>query len=359
MTSLNTMVRETSGMNYSQCSSDELMSFIRRRGLTEHLKGYLAQCLNDADRDARFSFLDLSPEIRNMIYGEVFSASEARKGVRRFTDKHFSLLRTCKQIRAEATEISKSMASFPICIVVGSGVHDIKTYENGRDADMSTIPVSRQSLQSTSITNLSSLAIDICVASPAPETDLLLRNRLLNIDLNQIHEFVLQYTKIRHLYVSITAPHELCLDQRRIADVLSPVAAICAQMETASFSFTNAQQTLQTSLRETASAFMYLRSMKPEFEKVMNVRKMLYIHGFWSMEDTKARYEKVFKSKALEDVSPAIYCFADAQELNEAISELQTVFNNTWKHYTSGRLKAEWEKKKKLLADGKSQAVSK
>lgn len=106
------------GINYANYSSDELQGFIRRRSLHQQLKDHLTQLLRDADLNANFRFLDLPPEICNMIYEKVIEVDRSKDYRRRITPD-LKILLTCKQIYQEALKTASKKASFPIYIVAG------------------------------------------------------------------------------------------------------------------------------------------------------------------------------------------------------------------------------------------------
>lgn len=101
------------GVNYDRCSSKELQRFVQQRGLREPfpdgltLRPSYIRILNRADRARSFRFLDLPPEMRNLIYYELlilrprtgWSQSETKKIC------HPQILATCHEIQEDATGI--------------------------------------------------------------------------------------------------------------------------------------------------------------------------------------------------------------------------------------------------------------
>ena len=100
-------------MNYYRCSKDELETFARDRGIhvsnvgqrrPQNRRRNIIDALNKADENPSFRFLDLPPELRNMVYREllVFKQSPIK---RRSPKCHPQILCASKEVNREATGI--------------------------------------------------------------------------------------------------------------------------------------------------------------------------------------------------------------------------------------------------------------
>ncbi|KAF7194475.1 hypothetical protein HII31_04280 [Pseudocercospora fuligena] len=108
------MAPTNSGTNYARFSRRQCFAFIRRRGGTippgkEGKKLNPRSVLRQMDRDARFRFMDLPPEMRNEIYTYLLSRSP-KEGRKAFLD----ILCVSKQVHKEAVGILHAESVFSI-----------------------------------------------------------------------------------------------------------------------------------------------------------------------------------------------------------------------------------------------------
>lgn len=99
--------------DYRRRSKADLVQFARQRGLrvqstgkraTRPLKQNLIEALQDADANRQFRFLDLPPELRNMVYRELLSIKEPSAAGSSPTC-HPQILRASKEVNEEASGI--------------------------------------------------------------------------------------------------------------------------------------------------------------------------------------------------------------------------------------------------------------
>lgn len=113
-------------LDYSTCTNEELDHFLFNRGIRvegKPDKQQLVAQLTEADAKATFRFLDLFPEMRNMVY-EVLLVSYREEPSAPF-GCHPEILATCKQIHSEASGIlySKNFASISLTSLLWSHIY--------------------------------------------------------------------------------------------------------------------------------------------------------------------------------------------------------------------------------------------
>lgn len=100
----------TDPLDYDSCTAKELEGFIIARGLKNPypagltLKYFYIRILEKADRESQpFRFLDLPPEMRNMVYVDLLTLPEHTCGTHCICFPQ--ILRTCRQVYKEAGDI--------------------------------------------------------------------------------------------------------------------------------------------------------------------------------------------------------------------------------------------------------------
>ncbi|CZT14702.1 uncharacterized protein RCC_12200 [Ramularia collo-cygni] len=94
-------------LDYDTCKSEDLKAFVQQRGLVDPfppgltLKSTYIRILDAADRAYRFRFLDLPPEMRNLVYDELLLLRPYGE----FNGCHTSILSTCREIYDDASAI--------------------------------------------------------------------------------------------------------------------------------------------------------------------------------------------------------------------------------------------------------------
>jgi len=98
---------------YDLCTAKELKSFVNERGLSDPfpagltLKWYYLPVLEQADRARSFRFMDLPLEMREIIYTDLLTVPGEVCMHHKFCFPQ--ILRTCKQVRDEATKVLYSV----------------------------------------------------------------------------------------------------------------------------------------------------------------------------------------------------------------------------------------------------------
>lgn len=99
---------------YRRCNKSELAKFTRDRGIrvqssgrrpNKPLKRDLTAALQDADANRTFRFLDLPPELRNMVYRELLAMDPAPAGQLASPKCHPQILCASKEVNGEASGI--------------------------------------------------------------------------------------------------------------------------------------------------------------------------------------------------------------------------------------------------------------
>lgn len=116
------MTRTLSATIYAQCTDVELRRFVSDRGLAagDAQQRSLIRALRDADRDATFRFLDLSPELRNLVYEHLLTIRPKQSSQGR-QYCYPNILRSSKQTYAEGTGILYNNEEPIIIELAGSG----------------------------------------------------------------------------------------------------------------------------------------------------------------------------------------------------------------------------------------------
>ena len=96
-------------------------------------KQHMIDALRNADLNNTFPFLDLPPELRNMIYGQVHDAEERKLKFRvkygELRDRvtaPFAILASGRQMYQEANLLAYEKFSFPLLVTNG---HDARSIE--------------------------------------------------------------------------------------------------------------------------------------------------------------------------------------------------------------------------------------
>jgi hypothetical protein len=98
---VNNMTREEWALNYQRCSREERIRFVRDRCPGEDVSEdrnnfYYLRQLKDLDKDITFRFLDLPPELRDIVYDLLVNDGDI---------VHHQILRTSKEVQSEAGNI--------------------------------------------------------------------------------------------------------------------------------------------------------------------------------------------------------------------------------------------------------------
>lgn len=341
------MAPQKTTVDYSKYPSEELLQFVQRRDLGNHFRNQIINFLQDADQVMKFRFLDLPPEIRIMVYEMVFEVERDWNVHFRSIKPELAILSTCKQLHREAFKIANRKASFPLRLVASAEHYKSVAYANGDELLIPREPYFEFS--HWLIPKVTAMNLEIYIDkefAPARE------NAALNHGLERLLDYVKNRSKLRYLRIHINS--RLRLDHtnnRLLVSILFALPAFSSTVEKAEFEFTNVPAMTQLCFLETAKAFKALRSMEPELKEVLKVRKQLQAYTFWS-DGTLDQFMKLFLPNAIN----AWRLFAREQELKAAINELETLFKDTWERDTDGKLREEWEWRKKLLALADSEA---
>lgn len=98
-------------VNYDRCKPQELKRFVNDRLLQDPfpkgvtLKYFYIRTLEKADRQWSFRFLDLPPEMRLLVYRQLFLIKTFPYSDHRYSSMHPAILRSCKQIYEEARSV--------------------------------------------------------------------------------------------------------------------------------------------------------------------------------------------------------------------------------------------------------------
>ena len=126
-------------LNYSHCTIAELQHFVNARGLPQaNKRNELARTLRKADLDTTFRFLDLPPELRNIIYKRMLEVEDGPyefkyRAMRRRIKAPLVILATCKQIYQEAHQFAYEKTFFPLHISHGYAPRSLQLDFNLRD----------------------------------------------------------------------------------------------------------------------------------------------------------------------------------------------------------------------------------
>ena len=329
-------------LNYSHCAIAELQHFVNARGLTEAGKrSELACALRKADLDSTFRFLDLPPELRNIIYKQMLEVEdgpyEFKYGeMRRRIKAPMAILATCKQIYEEAHEFAYEKTFFPLHISRGYAPRSLQLDFNLRDFatlgfDTSGISEPGEIQWPSFLAKVSCLAVEIGLDSPASARNYPFHRAAiaLNRALYRLYQFVAKHPNIQHLQVKIRL--ELKLSEPQLRGILSPLAALAGGMQSIDFTFraSTVQKSVQLSMLEAVASFRTLRSMRDEVSRVTAKRTRLRLYGSWCDSITE-KYESLMRPR----LQGGIYVCASDRKLKRAIAEFEDLFEDTKKYNT-------------------------
>ena len=301
----------------------------------------MIDALRNADLNSTFPFLDLPPELRNMIFGQVLEGDgvgfEVRYGeLRDRVNAPFAILASCKQVYHEAHTLAYEKFSFPLLVTNGHDARSIELLFNLRHiGTLEAVTNGRKwkpvEIQWPSLlAKITCLTIEVCIKTPTTDIRGFLNGvgTGVNHALYELHQHLCKRANIQCLQINIKL--QLHLAQHHVRDLVCPLTALAGAKESVGFKFTGrVPDSLQNSIRETAAAFRTLRGMKQETERVTAIRTKLRLYGSWcdSIED---RYETLMHSKLRE----GIHVFASETKLKRAILKFEALFEDTKKYGT-------------------------
>lgn len=116
------MTRKRYALNYEVCTELQLQGFIKARTGTVPLPGqrksFYLWILFKLDSIATFPFLDLIPELRNVVYRELLTV---RHETEEKTYCHTNILAACRQVYHEASSIAYEEHTFSVTVRADSG----------------------------------------------------------------------------------------------------------------------------------------------------------------------------------------------------------------------------------------------
>lgn len=137
------MTKPDFALAYSECTDTELQTFIQARGL--HIawttRRNVISSLRAADHNATFRFLDLPPELRNVLYIDTLTLHKKDGKTLKKYCQGAAILSTCKQIYNEAKDVLYADSEITITLQVYQNVSfrhpiyqrtGVDAYVNGR-----------------------------------------------------------------------------------------------------------------------------------------------------------------------------------------------------------------------------------
>ena len=117
------------GIKYKKWSNKELKQFAELRGfIMPHTdRRDWIRILREKDQETSIGFLDLPPEIRNIVYRELLTPRSDGQDPESFVC-HPAILMSCKQVYDEAADIINTTTSIPLSLHLQS--HFVENWQN-------------------------------------------------------------------------------------------------------------------------------------------------------------------------------------------------------------------------------------
>ena len=260
------MTRNELALAYARCTDAEMRTFIQDRNLdiTWTTRIGAIRSLRKADHDATFTFLDLPPEMRNMIYVQLLTLRE--KGTTPLRKYCWpEILSTCQQVYDEAHKILSVNQEVTVSLVLNRRYNGppYLDHDHGVHASVNGCilhdPV--DSLEWPKfLRNLTSLKLLIILALPCAmdsRAQIHSRTERLNRALYGLyHLLVGGNNNINNLDVHIA--QNLSIDTNRISDMLSPLCAIGARIATTNFAFQDVSQEVAINIQNSTNILRQL-----------------------------------------------------------------------------------------------------
>ena len=277
------MTKAKYGIRYGKWTNKELRQFAQQRNidLPHNDRRALIRSLREEDSKASINFLELPPEIRNLIYYELLTPKSDRKDPESFVCQPHILL-SCKQVYGEAADILHTTSRIPISLQVhpysrrnGPWTADSKAYGvqvcfNGIELVTSDSGGSALQIQwPQCLAKIHLIDLQVRLYPPWPETDHAKRNAAwyqMNRALGLTCASLAKSPRLQHLQVSLESELR---DNATVPAIVWPLFILAAVLKSL-----------------TCSAYVRNRALaKPINDIVTAVRKILALKHTGSIPD--------------------------------------------------------------------------
>ena len=262
------------GLNYDECSDDELSKFTTSRGLEIFTNRAMAReeviyVLQNADLCATFNLFDLPAEIRNIIYSELLTLrkSDKKEHCQDFQLRQCcwpAILAACKQIKKEAHGLLYDANEFTITVSLGKP-QGVSVSSSGQvnallnDTIVPNLPLwkSVRKQWPTLLTRTKSLklCLELHQAQKSSEQEV-----EVNQILRDLHAFLTSSNTLRELHVEISC--DFAMQNNHLSDMLSPVCSLSAAVGVSSFKFHQLSAAVAVSIQNTANVLKKIHELE-------------------------------------------------------------------------------------------------
>jgi hypothetical protein len=287
----------------------------------------MIRALREADRNTTFQFLDLPPELRNLVYAELLTLPEEAQhsGTSRY---HPSILATCKQVHDEADGQLNDVADADVCLKIhtrmirsGSPPFDMQygldVFFNGAcifragEETRSGVPIEELKWPAL-LSKVQKIKLRINIESRSKHTSSdITREDSFNHALHWLYIALTQRCNATVLHIEIFSDVHSSFSHLRT--VLSPLCTLGERISNTTFNVIKFSEEVADELQETSVAYRGLFALQQEADLASHINTKLYDYRGDVLEDYRwimcgietARY----------------YEYADARELNMSIVE--------------------------------------
>lgn len=342
---LATMTLTAYGADYYTFTFTDLKHSLRARGIEAPARDrrQMIRALRDADRHATYRFLDLPPELRNVIYADVLTASGAPQ---RSTTEHTypCILATCKQVHDEANGLLKDVTHADIWLyATHRRLHALQCSSDAHHSlDMCSTgapigglapgfrieDIARMFSWPHFLQNVRTINLKVefqAVHSQATESTQIRECCAINLALYTLYELLSKQSKATTLQVEVSLRNrESDRGSDQVSDqvcdellrgFLSPLCGIAGRFSTPTFNSNNISDNLITEIKNATVDMRALFQLEAETKLAISIISEL--RG--SLAGGLGSYEKLLKSKH----TGVIFRFDDSASLRGKIDMIE------------------------------------
>ena len=258
---------------YAKCSDTELSKFVQDRALDIAWTNRKAaiRSLREAGQGARFHFLNLPAEMRNMVYVELLTLYKKGGTSHRKYCEGVAILATCKQVYDEAHGVLYVDHQVLLRIVANRDInrsvwhtypeYAVNIYVNGR-----ILPVLDGSPNWPNVLRkFGKLKLSLLFESSSrtERAELHRRMRRVNNTLFNLYEFLSgQDIKLKEMQVDLSL--RITASDHRLADMVSPICSIGAIIAATEFPFENVSNQVAMNIKNSTDI---LRKLLDRYEE--------------------------------------------------------------------------------------------
>ena len=279
------------GPSYSTFTFTDLKISLQSRGIEGPYgdRKQMIRKLRQVDRDTTFRFLDLPPELRNLVYADALTL---RHGRDKFSAKscHPSILATCTQVFEEASGILNGEGQAEVSIDLWRreyrpGAWDSSTecgfnvYFKGAALAIDSQPSDHAQVEWPALLRrVRAIKLKINLQSATQPGSGLLDGEPRDIQVNHalysLYTFLSEKCKAKSLEMEVSS--ELVTPDRRVRRVISPICALAGRFEITAFEFSNLSIPFAEELKAASALFHTLFGLKDEVKLAREINSRVH-----------------------------------------------------------------------------------